>query len=164
MVSKKTIDAILLYMEPISWKTMEFTEKERHIDWVWYAGLIALVVAVGAFLLHNLFFGIFAIIAGATVIYMSTHKPKELTISIEEKGIRVNEEFFVYEAIRQFWLDESQKPDKILILVPGIAPLRAYHLEGVSAATVRGALTGKIVLEAPLQESFGTRFLERLGF
>jgi hypothetical protein len=151
-------------MEPIVWTTMEFTEKERHTDWVWYAGLIALVVAIGSFLLHNLFFGIFAIIAGATVIYMAGHKPKELTISIEEKGIQVNEEFFAYTAIKQFWLDESQKPDKILILVPGIAPLRAYHIEGPETEAIRAALTGKIALEAPLQESFGTRFLERLGF
>ena len=102
-------------MDPITWKTMEFTEKERHTDWVWYAGLIALAIAIGSFLLHNLFFGIFAIIAGATVIYMSSHKPRELTITLEEKGIYINEEFFAYGVIKQFWLDESQKPDKILI-------------------------------------------------
>ena len=151
-------------MEPLTWKTLEFEEKDRHPDWIWYAGLIALAVAIISFLLSNLFFGIFAIIAGATVIVMSFHKPRELTISIEEKGILVNEEMIPFVGIKQFWLDESQKPDKLLLLVPGnFIPLRVLHLEGVTVDQVREAIKSKAE-ESFLRESFGVKIMERLGF
>jgi hypothetical protein len=150
-------------MNPITWKTTDFIEKDRHPDWIWYAGLVAFAIAVTSFLLHNLFFGIFVLVAGGTVILMSFHKPTEVVITIEEKGIRINAEFFAFSTIKQFWLDESEKPDKLLILVGGIAPLRVLSLEGVSSDTVRNTLSG-LVPELLLKESFGVKILERLGF
>ena len=94
---------------PLSWTTKEFEEKPKHPDWQWYAGLVALIVAIASFFFGNIFFGIFALLAGAIVIIYAHRKPETLLITIDDEGVHVNEHVFTYKQIKQFWLDESRR-------------------------------------------------------
>lgn len=121
-------------MDTISWKTFEFEKKDRHPDWLWTAGLISVLGAVLCFFYGNIFFGIFLIIAGAVVILYALQKPKELEITIDESGVKINEMMIEYKSIPSFWLDESAKEDKLLLLVKGMfVPIISFHLSGVKA-------------------------------
>jgi len=40
----------------ISWSTLEFEEKDRHPDWLWYAGLLFGIAATISFFYGNIFF------------------------------------------------------------------------------------------------------------
>lgn len=151
-------------METISWTTMEFEEKDRHPDWVWTAGLVFGIAATISIFYGNLFFGIFLVVAGFLVIMSAIRAPKSLTISIEEKIIRVNEDTLAYERIKRFWIDETAKPDKLLLLVRGgLSPVMAFTLEGVTAEAVRTALKTKEIPEEFIRESTGVKIAERLG-
>lgn len=151
-------------MAEITWTTLEFEEKDRHPDWVWYAGLIAGIVAALSFFYGNIFFGIFAIIAGITVILYAFRGPQPLTVTINDTGVQVNHEIIPYATIRQFWLDESGKQDKLLLLVKTVfLPMVTLPLEGVTAETIRAALTPHVP-ELLIRESTSAKLFDHLGF
>ena len=151
-------------MEGLSWTTLEFEEKDRHPDWLWYAGLIFGIAATVSFFYGNIFFGIFLIIAGASVIMFAMRKPTQITISFHEKELVIDSEHIVYERIKQFWIDETEKPDKLLLLVKGsFIPMLSLPLGGVTAEAVRTEMT-KHAPEVLMRESTGTKIAERLGF
>jgi len=151
-------------MPEVTWTTLEFEEKERHTDWVWYAGLVAGIVAAISFFYGNIFFGIFSIIAGATIILYSYHKPKPITVTIGEKGIQINHEILPYESLKQFWLDESGKQDKLLLLVKTVfLPMVSLPIEGVTADTIRATLLPHLP-EVAMRDSNSAKLFDRLGF
>ena len=151
-------------MEPLSWTTLEFEEKDRHPDWIWYAGLVFVIGAVISFFYGNIFFGIFLVIAGAAVVMFAMRKPSMITVVFEEKSLVVDRERIEYERIKQFWIDESGKPDKLLLLVKGsFIPMLTIPLAGITAEAVRTEMK-KYAPEVLMHESFGTRIADRLGF
>jgi len=151
-------------METVTWTTLEFEPQDRHPDWNWYVGLIAGVVAVIAIFYGDIFFGIFAIVAGITVIIYAIRPPKHLAVTISKDGIAINNELIDYKVAKQFWLDETDKQDKLLLLVSGsFMPLIALPLQGVTAETVRSALKPYIP-EVEMRESRTIKIFEQLGF
>ncbi|MES2224826.1 MAG: hypothetical protein V4478_02455 [Patescibacteria group bacterium] len=151
-------------MDPLTWTTLEFEPRERHRDWNWYAGLIAVIVAILSFFYGNIFFGIFAIVAGATVIIYALLPPKELVINIRTEGVVVNDELIPSASITQFWLDETDKQDKLLLLIKGaFMPLMSLPLEGVTAEAVRAAMK-PLAPEVEMHESRTIKIFDRLGF
>ncbi len=151
-------------MNSITWKTMEFENKDKHPDWLWTVGLISVLGAVLCFFYGNIFFGIFLIIAGAVVIMYALQKPKELEITIDESGVKINEMLIEYKSIPSFWLDENGKEDKLLLLVKGsFVPMLSFHLVGVKADDVR-TLLSKYTKEVEMRESRSIALFDRLGF
>lgn len=151
-------------MQPLTWTTLEFEEKERHPDWLWYAGLAFGIAATVSFFYGNIFFGIFLVVAGILVILFAQRKPKILTITLDEKDISVNDERIVWERVKQFWIDETEKPDKLLLLVKGaFVPIQSLPLNGVTADAVRNEVA-KHAPEVTMRESTGIKIADRLGF
>ena len=151
-------------MNSINWKTVEFEKKDRHPDWLWTVGLVSVLGAVLCFFYGNIFFGIFLIIAGAVVILYALRDPKELDVTIDETGVKINEIFFDYKAIPSFWLDESGKEDKLLLLVKGsFVPMLSVNLVGVKAQDIRELLS-KFTKEEEMRESRTVALFDRLGF
>ncbi len=151
-------------MDTVTWTTLEFEQHDRHRDWNWYVGLIAGIIAVVAFFYGNIFFGIFIIVAGATVIIYALRPPRHLTILINDDGVSINGEIIPYADIKQFWLDETDKPDKLLLLVKGsFVPMLALPLQGVTAETVRNALKPHAT-EVEMRESRSVKLFDYFGF
>lgn len=151
-------------MVEVQWTTLEFEEKDRHPDWVWYAGLIAGIVAAISFFYGNIFFGIFVIIAGITLIIYAFRKPQMLSVSIGNDAVTINNEVILYTSIRQFWLDESGKQDKLLLLVNTVLfPMVVLPIEGVKADTIRAVLISHIP-EVQMQDSTSGKIFDTLGF
>jgi hypothetical protein len=92
-------------MKPLSWKTLEFEKKDRSPDWIWTVGLVSVLSSVVSFFYGNIFFGIFLLIAGAVTIIYALKHPKELSVTISELGVSINEELIDYKNITSFWLD-----------------------------------------------------------
>lgn len=151
-------------MQPLSWTALEFEQKERHPDWLWYAGLIFGISATLSFFYGNIFFGIFLCIAGTAVIIFAQRAPQSIVVTLDESEIKVNDERIVWERVRQFWIDETGKPDKLLLLVKGsFVPMMALPLGGVTADSVRTEML-KHAPEVAMRESTGTKIADRLGF
>lgn len=151
-------------MDTITWKTMEFEEKDRHPDWLWTVGLIAVLAATVCFFYDNIFFGIFLIIAGAVTILYALQKPKELTIIINDKGVHINESLIEYKSIPAFWLDETGKQDTLLLLVKGsFIPQLSLPLSGVKTDDVRAVLN-KYSKEEEMRQSRAIALFDRIGY
>lgn len=151
-------------MEPLSWTTLEFEKKDRHSDWVWWVGLTALLAALVAFFYGNIFFGIFIIVAGVVMIIYARKHPQELTITITDQGISINETSIIYADIKAFWLDETDKQGKLLLLIKNsFIPTLSLPLSGVSAEQVRTVLAAHIK-EEELRESRSIALFDRIGF
>lgn len=148
----------------VSWTVHEFEQKDRHPDWVWYVGLVFAIGATLSFFYGNIFFGILLIVAGAVMIIYALREPKLLTIATAENGLTVNGELIPFDRITQFWLDETEKPDKLLLRVKGsFVPTISLPLEGISTQAVRAALKEK-AKEEQLRESSSVKLFERIGF
>ncbi|MDQ5930951.1 MAG: hypothetical protein QG674_116 [Patescibacteria group bacterium] len=151
-------------MKPLSWKTLEFEKKDKSPDWVWTVGLVSVLSSVVSFFYGNIFFGIFLIIAGVVTIIYALKHPKELSITISELGISINEELIEYKNITSFWLDETGKEVKLLLLVKtSFMPTLSLPLEGVSASQVREAIA-PYAKEEELRESRSVALFDRIGF
>lgn len=151
-------------MQPLSWTTLEFEKKDRHPDWVWTVGLVAALAATVSFFYGNIFFGIFLLIAGAVTIIYALKHPKELAITINENGVLINDSLIDYKNITSFWLDESGKEVKLLLLVKtSFVPTLSLPLVGVSAQQVRDALAPH-AKEEEMRESRSIALFDRIGF
>jgi hypothetical protein len=151
-------------MQPLSWSALEFEQQDRHPDWLWYAGLIFAIAAATCFFYGNIFFGIFLVLAGVAVIFFAQRNPETLHITLEEKEIVINDERIIWERVKQFWIDETGKTDKLLLLVKGsFVPLVSIPLSGVTAEAVRTEMV-KHAPEVTMRESTGIKIAERLGF
>jgi hypothetical protein len=148
----------------LSWNAQEFEPKERHPDWVWYAGLLFAIVATISFFYGNIFFGIFLVVAGTVTIIYALRKPKTIPISIEADAISINNEKILFGAITQFWLDETGKEAKLLLLVKtSFIPTLSLPLEGVSVSEVREAIA-PYAKEEELRESRSVALFDKIGF
>jgi hypothetical protein len=151
-------------MDSITWKTMEFEEKERHPDWLWTVGLVAALTATISFFYGNIFFGILLLIAGAVTILYALQKPKELTILINDKGITINDSLIEYKSLPAFWLDETGKQDTLLLLVKGsFVPQLSLPLSGVKTDDVRAVLS-KYTKEEEMRQSRSIALFDRIGY
>lgn len=148
----------------VSWTAHEFEHKEKHPDWLWTVGLVFALGAAVAFFYGSIFFGIFLVIAGAVTIIYALQKPKLLSVAIEEKGVSINGDLTPFEKITQFWLDETDKPDKLLLRVKGsFIPVLTLPLEGVAPETVRATLKPRVPEEL-MRESNSVKLFDRIGF
>ncbi len=148
----------------ISWSAQEFEEKNRHPDWHWTVGLVFGLAAVISFFYGNIFFGIFLVIAGAVMIIYARQKPKLLAVTIDEKGVTINGDLIPRDKITQFWLDETDKADKLLLQVKGsFIPVISLPIVGVVTESVRAALKPH-VKEEVLHESRSIKIFDRFGF
>lgn len=150
---------------PLSWSVHEFEKKERHPDWLWTVGLVFGLGAVVSFFYGNIFFGIFLVVAGVVTILYALKDPKLLVIAFADDGIDINKQLIPFGSITHFWLDETGKPDKLLLRVKGsFVPTIVLPLEGVTADAVRQKLKEKTVPEEPLRESNSVKLFDRFGF
>jgi hypothetical protein len=151
-------------MKPLSWKTLEFEKKDRSPDWIWTVGLVSVLSSVVSFFYGNIFFGIFLLIAGAVTIIYALKHPKELSVTISELGVSINEELIDYKNITSFWLDETGKEVKLLLLVKtSFIPTLSIPLERVSASQVREAIA-PYAKEEELRESRSIALFDKIGF
>ena len=153
----------------LSWSALEFEKKDRHPDWLWYVGLVFGLAAVISFFYGNIFFGIFLVVAGIVMIVYAVKDPKLLTVTLTKKNIEISDGVMPhsnipYEKIKGFALDETGKPDKLLLQVKGsFVPIISLPLGGVTADSVKKFLIGKVP-EAELRESTSVKIFDRFGF
>jgi hypothetical protein len=103
-------------MGPIRWKEFEYSHTAKTANWFWLVASGALAFIIIAILMHNFLFGFFAIAAAFAVILMGVKKPRELTFSIEAKGIKIGPRLYLYEDLNSFWINYDPPEKKELIL------------------------------------------------
>jgi hypothetical protein len=149
-----------------SWEAYEYPDREVKADWFWALGIIALAGSVASFIWGNFLFGVFIIFASAALIFFATVKPKLVRYEITTGGIVYEGNFYPFETLHAFWMDESESDNKKLLvkserfLVPILTLPYSTEEEGDA---IYEAISD-IIEEEPLQEPWGHIIMERLGF
>lgn len=151
----------------ISWSALEYKQKNHTVDWYWTVGLVALLVIAACVYFKNYLLGFLIFISVSTLTYLTIRKPEMMLITLEDKGIRVRNEFFQYRKLKSFWIEEEAQPNgdqHLLLLTDRVySPLLALPLGDVAPEAIRQALLAHIP-EQEMRENVSHKFVEMLGF
>lgn len=149
------------------WSSFEFDYKKKTPDWYWAVSIITVCISAVAFIYDNPLFGIFIILAGATLIFNSRKSPDIMDYEITERGIIINNKTHPHGDFDTFWVSESKyAPPKLLLRTSKIAsPIIVIPIETdyVDAHAVRDFLLDHIP-EDKIDEPLSLRVMEILGF
>jgi len=93
------------------WDFSEFIHYERSRWWYATAGLVIFLLLLFAFVTVNLLFGILIIMVSLVIFYLQNRHPRMLNIKITDQGIIIENLFYTYDEIRNFWV-VSQNQDE----------------------------------------------------
>ena len=106
----------------ISWVAEEPPGQYRSADWFWTVGALSLAVALAALLIHNWLFSILILLAGGTIILNALKKPRPTVCTVNFKGVVVNKQFFPYNNLTSFWIEDEGDPTLLLTVKGSLVP------------------------------------------
>lgn len=105
--------------DPITWTAHEHTHFEKNSEWFWALGLIAVAGAVTALLFDNILFAIIILIISFVLAIFAAKKPEEVTFTLSQRGVRINDKLYPFKSLESFGIDEfNQNHHPKLILKP----------------------------------------------
>jgi len=124
-----------------SWRFSEFDRHDRKQGWYIWSG-----IAIGFFLLysvltHNYIFGLIIIISALTIV-MFQRSNNEVEFAITEDGLQVNDKFYEYRALSNFYIIYIPPSVKVLYIEPKsiLSPRIPIRLEDQDPVKVRQVL------------------------
>lgn len=150
----------------ISWRAAEYDHFEKSPGWYAAVGGTALVLFIIALWQKNFFFGIFILLAGIMVVFLSNRKPGILEYKFTDKGFGMGHNvFYEYDKLDNFSL--RNRPGRLdeLILKRKITvnPFLRIPIDGRTAEKVRLFLVQKLP-EAEHRDSMMDVLTDLLGF
>lgn len=149
------------------WSSFEFDYRKKTPDWYWAVSIITICISAVSFIYGNSLFGIFIILAGATLLFNAKKIPDITDYELTEKGIVINRKTHPHIEFDTFWVAESKYASpKLLLKTSKIsAPIIVIPIETdyVDAHIVRDFLLDYIP-EDKINEPLSLRVMEILGF
>ena len=149
----------------LEWEAPEYERSEKTSDWFWAVGIISISAAVTAIILNNVLFAIVILVGTFALTIHAVKHPPLLHIAISNRGIAINDIFYLYDTLDSFWVEENFHPQKVLIkskklfMTYIILPIPA-DLDGDA---IRDELE-KYLPEVQHHEPFLQKVFEYLGF
>ncbi len=150
--------------EPLSWVALEHEHVERHPDWFWFVGILALGGAIIALLLGNVLFALFIVVCAITLSLYALKHPQRIQYEIGEKGVLVDTKIYPYQTLESFCIHEHHDSFRLLIKSQKIfMPYIFVPLDTTPPEDVRRAFAGKLP-EVYVPESLTEKLLDAVGF
>jgi len=152
-------------MDSFTWTIAEYEPKERSHDWYWAVGIITVALAVAAYIFSSIILVLFIALAGGTVILFALRDPDELSVTINERGVRVNNKLYPFPQFDSFWVeDETEDPPLIILKSEQVySPLILIPVsENIDPDDVREYLVEHLD-EEELAVPFSRKIMEYLG-
>lgn len=150
--------------EPLSWVALEHEHVERHPDWFWFVGVLALGGAIIALLLGNVLFALFIVVCAITVSLYAIKHPQHIRYEIGEKGVLVDTKIYLYPTLESFCIHEHGNSFRLLIKSQKVfMPYIFVPLDTTAPEDVRRAFAGKLP-EVYVPESLTEKLLDVVGF
>ncbi|MEK7564503.1 MAG: hypothetical protein AAB510_02980 [Patescibacteria group bacterium] len=158
-------------MEKLSWTALEYEDKERSRDWFWALGVIVFTASATAIIFGNYFFAALIVIGGGLLGFLATKKPGRVSYELNEKGLKIENNLFVYENLKSFWVQKENHDPHMThpllfiksqrIFMPTITvPIDSDE----HGEEVRAIFLHKGVEEEEMQERFSMKIMDVLGF
>lgn len=139
---------------------------EKTPDWYWALGLIAVSGTVAALLFNNVLFAVLILFAAFVLALLASREPGEVTFSLTQRGMRVNDILYPYQSLESFAIDEISR-DHIpkLIIEPKsfFTPTLVVPLIGIDPDRIHDYLLDFLPEEDHV-EPLTHRIMEWLGF
>ncbi len=152
----------------VSWSTLEYDQKNHTVDWYWTVGLGTLVIVALSIWFKNYLLAFLILIGISTLTYLTIRKPESVTITLDEKGIRIRNQLFLYRNLKGFWVEEEPQANgdrHLLIMTDRLySPIIALRLGDVAPEIIRQELLKHDVPEQEMKENVSHKFIELLGF
>jgi len=148
----------------IKWTGPEHHYTHKTHEWYWAVGIIALTVAVLAFIFSNPIFAVF-IIVGAFALTLAAHRPpRMISIEINDRGVVIDKTLYPFLHLESFWIDNDHNEPRLMIKSRKMfVPLISLIIRDMDDEDVRQVLL-KYIAEVEHPETLGKRVLEVLGF
>ena len=153
----------------LTWTVPEYKERSHSNDWYWGIGLATLVAVVLSIYYGNYLLGVLLALGIGSLLYFTSRTPRELSITLGHRDIKINETTFPYIKIKSFWIEEPdtilEGNDRHLLIMTDkhVMPLVAIPLGSVDPAIIREKLIA-VVKEEEMAEVKTHQFLEVFGF
>ncbi|MFZ2205778.1 MAG: hypothetical protein WAV23_04290 [Minisyncoccia bacterium] len=148
----------------IEWQALEHEEIEHTTDWFWALGIIVVASSVTAIIFSNYFFAFILILSGVMLGFFATKKPDMVTYELNDKGLKINTQFYPYKNIKSFWVQTEPKPTLFLKLDRFYMPMISIPIEENKAGEIKDLLLEKEVLEEEMKEHMSEKIMNTLGF
>jgi hypothetical protein len=148
----------------LEWHSPEHHFDKKRVDWYWILGVIVLGASVLAFYFGNFLFGVFIIIAGATIGMLSYKETKVVPIKITTKGIIFSKLLYPWMSYRSFWIEDEHTHGARILMHPvnSFLPLVVVPInEEVDLNDVRDVLL-EFLEEEFLAESIVHKYFDKL--
>lgn len=150
--------------EPLSWVALEHEHIDRHPDWFWVVGIVALGGATLALFLGNVLFALFIVMCAITISLYALKHPERIQYEIGEKGVRVDTKIYPYQTLESFCIHEHHDSFRLILKSQKIfMPYIFVPLDTIPPEDVRRAFAGKLP-EIYVPESISEKLLEIIGF
>lgn len=154
------------YKAPLTWRALEHPHVEKNIEWFWALGLIGVAGAVATLMFGNVLFALFILVAVFVLALFASRKPEEVEFSLTQRGVRIDNNLYPYQALESFGIDEitpNHLPKLILEQKKTLALDIVIPLENVDPNEVHDYLF-TFLPEEDHEEPLSHRIMEWLGF
>lgn len=152
----------------LEWRAYEHKHKDaKSPDWFWALGFVAVAIAVAAILFGNSLFGILVILAAVVLGLSVNQKPKENSYAITTRGVVINDVLHPYKGLEAFWIDETSRTDKNILIIDAHRPLVPHIIIEIPDTIDRDVLQDYLLDYLPEEELYepaSHRIAEMLGF
>ena len=105
--------------EPIlSWQSPEHHFDKKENGWYFRLAIITGGIVFLAFYFENMLFGIFALISGAIISFLSYKETKVLPIKITHRGIVFGHHLYKWDSYYYFWIEDEHIHGPRILLYP----------------------------------------------
>lgn len=149
----------------ISWKALEYKQKEKTADWYWAVIIIAIAIVVISIFIQNILFAVLVVISTYILLSFSINTPRTIDVSINQKGITVDKDMYPFVTLESFWVDVSDTENQKILLKSQkiMMPLITIPLEEKDHLDVREFLL-QYLKEEEMHEPVSKKIMDKLGF
>lgn len=137
----------------VSWQAREYEFRPKERQWYWTIGIVAIGVAIAAFILSDYLFSLIAVIGGFTAMLIGAKKPQRHKYSLTERGFVVGTHLIPYDHIKRFSIHEDE-PRKLSIETKRLTGTISAPLGDTDHRFIRTELKNRNIEEVEALDSF----------
>ncbi|MBT4335642.1 hypothetical protein HOD65_04210 [bacterium] len=125
------------------WNFQEFTQYERSKKWYFWIFVLIAFCLIYSIVTINFLFAVIIIIGTITFVLINRREPEQITFSITEDGIEVEDRYFPFEEISNFYIIYQPPEVKTLFInfKSATRPRMPIPLENQNPLDIRKLLT-----------------------
>ncbi len=86
------------------WTVKEYIQHERHQNWYWIMGAVAILLVIYSVVTANYLFALITVLFGIILFMQDMVSPMDVYFAITNTGIVIGKKYYRYSEINNFWI------------------------------------------------------------